>query len=742
LGLSTKEVITQKELMVQPNTPRFLREGDKIELSTKVVNLSDKSLNGQAELQLFDAATNRSLNTEFRNISSTKSFSIAAGQSSVVQFAVEIPSSFTSTLLWRITAKANNYSDGEEAPLPVLTNRMLVTETMPLPMRGSGTKSFSFDKLLQAGNSKTIVNYALTVEYTSNPAWYAVQALPYLMEYPYECAEQTWNRYYANALASRLVTSSPRIKQIFEKWKTSDTAAMLSNLQKNQELKSVLLEETPWLLQAKSEEQQKKNIALLFDLVRMSNELDKNFELLKTMQSVNGGFVWFKGGPDDRYITQYIVTGIGHLRKLGGLSKQQEEQLSIILRTAIPYLDKKIKEDYDNLIKHKADLKKQNIGYLEIQYLYMRSFFPQFKIAVASQTAYTYFRSQSQQFWTKQNNYTKGMTALALYRTGNVQTSAAILKSLKETAITNEELGMYWKDNSFGRSWFWWYAPIETQALLIEAFSEISKDTKTVDDLRTWLIKNKQTNNWQTTKATAEACYAMLLQGTDWLATEPAITIQLGNTTVSNNEQKTEAGTGYLKKTIDASSVNPSMGNINISVQQPINQTTKQSINSPSWGAVYWQYFEDLDKITTAATPLELNKKLFVEKNSDRGPVLTAVTNDSKLNIGDKIKVRIELRVDRDMEYVHMKDMRASALEPVNVLSGYKWQGGLGYYESTKDASTNFFFNYLPKGTYVFEYPLFVTHAGNFSNGITSIQCMYAPEFSAHSEGVRIQAVP
>jgi hypothetical protein len=594
------------------------------------------------------------------------------------------------------------------------------------------------------------VNQALTVEYTSNPAWYAVQALPYLMEFPYECAEQTWNRYYANALATKIVNSSPRIKQIFEKWTSPlssrrgaggevDTAVLLSALQKNQELKSVLLEETPWVLQAKTEEQQKKNIALLFDLVRMSNELKKNFEQLKTMQSENGGFVWFKGGPDDRYITQYIVTGIGHLKKLGGITKSQQEDLNSILRLAIPYLDKKIKEDYDKLVKSKTVLKNQNTGYLEIQYLYMRSFFPEQKIAAASQRAYNYYRKQSQQFWTKQNNYAKGMTALALNRTGDIQTASAILKSLKETAIVNEEMGMYWKDNSFGYSWFWWHAPIETQALLIEAFSEIGKDTKTIDDLRTWLIKNKQTNNWRTTKATAEACYAMLLQGTDWLSSEPVVTIQLGSTTLKNTEEKAEAGTGYFKKTIEASAINPAMGNIKLTVQQPINKSTNQQNIAASWGAVYWQYFEDLDKITTAATPLQLTKKLFIENNTDRGPVLTPVANGSKLKIGNKIKVRIELRVDRDMEYVHMKDMRASALEPTNVLSGYKWQGGLGYYESTKDASTNFFFNYLRKGAYVFEYPLFVTHAGNFSNGITSIQCMYAPEFSAHSEGVRIQ---
>ena len=253
--------------------------------------------------------------------------------------------------------------------------------------------------------------------------------------------------------------------------------------------------------------------------------------------------------------------------------------------------------------------------------------------------------------------------------------------------------------------------------------------------MKTWLIKNKQTNNWKTTKATAEACYAMLLQGTDWLATEPNVSIKLGATTISSTTAPSpEAGTGYFKKTIEPQFIKSDMGNITVNVQGKTNQPS----GAPSWGAVYWQYFEDMDKITSAATPLKLQKKLFIEKNTDRGPVLTPVQEGTAVKVGDKIKVRIELRVDRDMEYVHMKDMRSSSMEPVNVLSGYKWQGGLGYYEATKDASTDFFFHYLRKGTYVFEYPVFVTHAGNFSNGITTIQCLYAPEFSSHSEGVRL----
>ncbi len=741
LGMSQKEIITQKELMVQPNAPRFLRQGDRMEFSAKIVNLTDKEFTGQAQLELIDIATNQSVDGWFQNIFPNQYFTVAAGQSEAVKFPIEIPFQFTSALAWRVVARAGNISDGEEAAIPVLTNKLLVTETLPMPMRGTGTKTFKFEKLINSltQGAETLQHHTLTFEYTANPAWYAVQALPYLIENKNESSEQTWNRYYANSLAAMIANSSPRIQQIFTKWKTIDTAALISNLQKNEELKSALLEETPWVLQAKTEAEQKKNIALLFDIVKMGIELKNSLEKLKAAQSSNGGFVWFEGGPDDRYMTQYIITGIGHLQKLKAVQKDQEKELQSILKSAIAYLDKKIKEDYDNLVKSKAKLSQQNISYIHVQYLYMRSFFPQYPVAASSQTAYNYYRKQSQQYWMKGNKFMQGMAALSLNRTGDKQTPKAILRSLKETSINNEELGMYWKENSFGRSWFWWYAPIETQALLIEAFYEITNDKKIVDDLKTWLIKNKQTNNWRTTKATADACYAMLLQGTELLTNEPIVTIKTGTTSISNiTEKEIEAGTSYFKKTISGNFIKPEMGNISISVEQPKNSNSQQS-NMPLWGAAYWQYFQDLDKITNASTPLQLNKKLFIEKNSDRGPVLTPVGEGTGLQVGNKLKVRIELRVDRDMEYVHMKDMRASALEPVNVISGYKWQGGLGYYETTKDASTSFFFSYLRKGTYVFEYPLFVTHAGNFSNGITTIQCLYAPEFSAHSEGVRLR---
>jgi hypothetical protein len=735
LGYSSKEIITQKELMVQPNAPRFLREGDRLSFPVKIANLSSHELKGNVSLLLMDSETNEALDGKFGNNTPSKPFSIAAGQSSVVFFNVQVPKGFTGMLTWRATAQSGELADGEENVLPVLPNRMLVTESLPISTRGQGDRTFAFEKLKQAGNSQTLQHQSLTVEFTSNPAWYAVQALPYLMEYPWECAEQTWGRFYANAIAAHIVRSSPLVAQVFSKWKTLDTTALQSNLTKNQELKALLLEETPWVLTAKSGAAQKKNIALLFDVVRMGNEQERALSKLREMQTPNGGFPWFKGGADDRYITQYIVTGIGHLKKMNAFSSEQERQATIILDKALPYLDSRMQEDYASLIRNKVNLKELAPGPQAIQYLYMRSFFPYKAIPSASNEAYQLFFTRAKATWINHSKMLQGMIALAMQRSRESQTAQEILESLKQKAIRHEELGMYWKDSQ--RSWWWYEAPIERQALLIEAFEEIGKDASVVNDLKTWLLKNKQTNNWESTKATAEACYALLQQGSNWLAESPATTVRLGETEIRSNGDATEAGTGYFKHALNAAAIKPDMGNIRVSVH-----ASAAANELPSWGAVYWQYFEDLDKITFSETPLKLSKQLFVETNTDSGPVLTPIREGGAVKVGDKIKVRIELRVDRDMEYVHMKDMRASGLEPVNVLSGYRWQGGLGYYESTRDASTNFFFNALRKGTYVFEYPLFITHEGDFSNGITTIQCMYAPEFTAHSEGVRLKALP
>lgn len=738
-GTIIEEVITQKELMVYPNAPRFFREGDKMTFSTKIVNLSEKNIEGgMAKIFFFDALTMKDITTNILKsdpVSSTgeNSFKVEKAKSTMVEWQIAIPEGY-SAITYKVVAKSSNFSDGEEKVLPVLTNRMLVTESLPLPIRGNQTKTFSFEKLIN-NKSTTLKSEKLTLEFTSNPAWYAIQALPYLIEYPYECAEQTFSRFYANSIASHIANSNPKIRNVFESWKSTSPESFLSNLEKNQELKAAILEETPWVLNAQNESERKKRVGLLFDLNKMANEQQRALKKLQELQVANGGWTWFKGMPESRYITLHIATGMGRLKHMGVTNIKADAKSWNMTFAAVQYLDNRIKDDYDYLKKYKVDLEKNNINSDQIMYLYARSYFiNDLEISSRNKEAYQYYFNQAKKYWLSNSRYMQGMIAVVMNRSNpdsyRDQTATKIVASLKENAINHDELGMYWKENTGG--YYWYQAPIETQALLIEAFDEITNDQKSVEAMKVWLLKQKQTQDWRTTKATTDACYALLMKGSDWLVTENNIEIQVGNTIIDPKKLdgvKVEAGTGYFKTSWNNKEILPEMGTIKI---------TKKD-EGVSWGAMYWQYFEQLDKITPHETPLKIVKKVFLQENSASGPVIKPITDKTKLKPGDKLKVRIELRVDRNMEYVHMKDMRAAGFEPINVFSGYRYQGGLGYFETTKDASTNFFFDYLPKGTYVFEYPLKVNMKGDFSNGITTIQCMYAPEFTSHSEGVRIQ---
>lgn len=721
----TQQTVTQKELMVIPNAPRFLREDDQITISSKIANISYKNIYGEAILQLFDALDNSSIDTKLGNAINQKSFTVDAKGNTNVSWDLTIPEGIQA-VQYKVLAKTEEFSDGEQNVLPVLSNRMLVTETMPMWIRSNQTKTFSLDKLKNT-TSSTLRHHNLTLEITSNPAWYAVQALPYLMEYPYECNEQTFSRYYANALASHIANSNPRIQEVFNHWKNSD--ALLSNLEKNQELKSLLIQETPWLRDAQSETEQKKRIALLFDLNKMNSELQISKNKLKKNQLQNGSWPWFDGGRPNRFITQHIITGFGHLKHLKVAENEDERRM---IEKAIKYLDTEFIKEYKELRKYNkdVDLSKNHLSNTQLHFMYMRSFYPEIKTSKEVEEILIYYQSQIQKYWLSRSLYSKGMMALISFRNNDTNTANKILTSLKENSITSEELGMYWKANT--NSWYWYQAPIETQALLIETFAEIENDKETVDNLKIWLLKNKQTNRWKTTKATTEAVYALLLQGSDWLSVTNMVDVIIGGKQIEPSKLenvKVEAGTGYYKTSWKTDEINPEMADVTISKKG----------KGIAWGGLYWQYFEDLDKITSAETPLKLKKKLFLKTNTDLGEELSEINKDTILKLGDLVRVRIELRTDRNMEFIHMKDMRAAGFEPVNVMSSYKYQDGLGYYESTKDAATNFFMDYLPKGVYIFEYDLRVNNSGNMSNGITTIQSMYAPEFSSHSEGIRIK---
>ena len=742
-AVKSMQTVTQKEVMVIPNAPRFLRQKDIITLSAKITNLTNNALNGIAQLELTDAITNKKIDVLMQNIKANKKFTVAKDGNTNVSWEVFIPET-VQAVQYRIVAKAGSFSDGEQQVLPVLSNRKLVTETLPIWINSNETKTFTLDKLRE-NNSTTLKNHKLTLEVTSNPVWYAIQSLPYLMEYPYECSEQTFSRFYANTLASFIANSNPRIQEVFNMWKSSD--ALLSNLEKNEELKSLIIQETPWLRDAQSESEQKKRIALLFDLNKMKNEQERTIAKLKDMQMSSGGFPWFKGAEyENNYITLHIATGFGHLEKLG--AAQFNTETKKMITNAVNYLDSQLVKKYNILLEnadklkrksknksagekvYKNYLEKNHLDYTTIQYLYMRSFYQNLAKNSSLEEAVNYYQKQSEQYWTEFNLYAKGQIALTSFRNDEKTSAIKILNSLKENAISSDELGMYWKTNN--ASYYFYQAPVETQALMVEVFTELENDTQTIDKLKVWLLKNKQTNSWKTTKATSEAIYALLLNGSDWVNnSEELVTIKIGEHQIEPTKlesAKIEAGTGYFKTSWSGKEITKEMGTVTISKKN----------KGIAWAGLYWQYFEDLDKISVANTPLKLSKKLFLKVNSDTGKELIEITNSSQLKVGDLITVRIELSSDRNMEFIHMKDMRAAGLEPINVISRYKYQDNLSYYESTKDAATNFFFDYLPKGVFVFEYDLRVNNAGNFSNGITTIQSMYAPEFSSHSKGVRL----
>jgi hypothetical protein len=749
-GSFEDHVVSSKELMVQPNAPRFLREGDVIEFTVKVSNQSDRpqsgivrvtfqeALNGQTAdklLQVQAVATGRdSAGARPAANGNEQTFDIPAKQSRGFAWRITVPDG-CGFLTYKAVAAAAALSDGEEGAVPVLSRRILVTESLPLPIRGPGSKKFEMARLLKSGGSRTLQNQSLTVQMASHPAWYAVLALPYLMEYPHECSEQVFNRLYANTLARTVAASDPKIHRVFEQWR--NTPALESPLEKNQDLKNVALEETPWLRQAESESQARKNIGILFEDNRLNYETDRTLEKLAQMQLADGSWPWFPGGRGNDYITLYITTGFGRLRHLGA-----DINVAPAVR-ALARLDLWMNESYERIQSH-PDPDKYVPSATDALYLYGRSFFLKDQpIAAASKKAVDFFLNQSRKFWLKTDcRQTQGQLALALARFDASAekpdpTPAAIMNSLKERSVSTEEMGMFWRETEL--SWWWYRAPIETQALMIEAFDEIMHDATAVENCQVWLLKQKQTQNWKTTKATADAVYALLLRGKELLSSDALVQVKLDGidvtptTDVSNSRTpgpdrkggRPEAGTGFYEVRFTDGEIKPKFGEI----------TVRKTDAGVAWGGIHWQYLEDMSKVTPyEGTPLKLKKELFTRTATSRGQELQPIKGPVK--VGDELVVRIELRVDRDMEYVHMKDQRGSGTEPVNVLSQYKYQDGLSYYESTRDTATHFFIDYLPKGTYVFEYATRVQLRGRYQTGVTEIQCMYAPEFGSHSGSV------
>ncbi len=716
-GFIEDTAVTSRELMVQPNPPRFLREGDALEFTVKVANQSPTRQTGKVRLTFADAATDKSADERLANTMPEQDFDLPANESRSFSWKLKVPDG-AEPLKFKALAATDRMSDGEEGLLPVLSRRTLVTESLPMSLRGAQTKTFDFTRLAESAKSGTIQSQSLTVQMVSNPAWYAVMALPYLIEFPHECSEQTFNRYYANVLAEHIANSDPKIRAVFDQWKA--TPALASPLEKNAELAAITLEETPWLRDANAQGKSRRNVGILFDENRLAAEKTRVFEKLAETQNADGAWSWFPGGPPSDAITLYIMTGLGRLRRMG------IEPDPAPAEKGLKRLDGWIEKLHREILKNGKS--KENHLTTEIAaYLYARSFFVNGNpIPPESRRAVNYFLAQAREHWPKLGNrQSQAHAAIALHRLGDKAAAAEIVKSLRERATTNEEMGMFWREAE--QPWSWWRAPIETHAMMIEVFDEVAGDARAVEDAKAWLLKQKQTQDWKTTKATADAIYALLRRGTNILASDAVVETKLGDMVLKPG--KLEAGTGFYEHKFVRAEVKPELARI----------TLTKTDAGISWGSAHWHYLEDIADVTAADSgALIVEKQLFARQDSPKGQVLVPV--NGRVKVGDELVVRIILRVDRDMEYVHLKDHRGSGTEPVNVLSGYRWQGRLGFYETTRDAATHWYFDRLPKGEHVLESSVRVVHRGRYQAGFATIQCMYAPEFSAHSGSAWVEA--
>ena len=693
-----------KEFMLQPNMPRFVRVGDKANIAASLMNLSDKGVKGTVRMELFNPETEKVF------YSQKQKFDVKGGETGHVNFTFEVGDKYA-VMACRMVADGDTFSDGEQRYIPVLTDKQWVTETVPLNVNGEGAHIFSLENLFNK-HSKTASEQRLTVEFTAHPAWYAVQALPVVAHPQNEDALSWATAYYAHSLAACIVKENPRIKQIFDSWKAQSGTkeTFMSNLQKNQELKNILLAETPWLTEATNEAEQKQRIATLFDLNTMNSQLAVSVEKLGELQNADGAWSWYKGMQGSRYVTTQVME---MLVRLNALTHQDaDSRMQPMIQKGFEYLGKQAAEEYKSM---KEAEKKGAVGIRPseqvLRYLYICVLDGK---APVDKKVNQYFIDKLSGEGKELTIYGKALGAIILQQAGKVAEAKLFMQSLMEYSVVTDEMGRYFDTPKARYSWFSYKIPTEVAAM--EAIQRITKDTKAIDEMKRWLLKQKQTQTWETLIATADAVYALMATGaSDLLANTGGVEITLGKEVIRT---PADDAIGYIKKTV--------IGDVmNIKKVRVDKEGTGMG-----WGAVYAQYLESMDQIGEQGNGLSVSRQLY--KGDE------ALNESAPLKVGDKITVRLTVKADRDMDFVQIKDDRAACMEPLQAVSGFRWSNGLGYYQATKDASTQFFIDQMRKGTYVIEYQVYVNRTGEYQTGIATVQSAYAPEFGGHTGGYRV----
>lgn len=699
-GLLQAETRTEKPFMIQPNLPRFLRKGDETSLAASLINLSTEEVKGAVRLELVNPMD------ESVVYQAVQDFQVKAGETGSVRFTFPVNMD-GEVLICRMKAEAGEFSDGEQHYLPVLTDKQWMTETLSLQVKDGESQEVSLKDLFN-GQSKTAQNRQLTIELTSTPIWYAVQALPVVGNPQQDDAFSWASAYYANAVARKIVELNPQIQPVFDAWKKQGVKkeTLWSELEKNQELKSLLLAETPWLAQAADEQEQRQRMGLLFDLNTMNYRMEQTVEKLKALQKADGSWSWFNGMQGSRLVTTQVVELLARLKSMHIMA---DAQMAGMYLKGLNYLENAFCQEYENLKKNEARKKSpQWPSELAVRYLYITSLDAMAGEKV-NKVAKEYMVSKLENRSATYSIYEKALIARILQAQGKRTQAEILVRSIKEYTVVTPEMGRYFDTPKAGYAWNGYRIP--TQVAAMEAIQCVEKDEKMLEEMKLWLLKQKQVQCWNTPLATADAVYALLSDGMA-LTESGQMQAVAGNVTLETPKD----GLGCISHTL--SGVEAEVKTLTVS------HTGKAA----GWGAVYAQYLEDMDRVKAfEGKGLQVSRE-YIYKGKD-------LSAKGKLQVGDKLTVRLTLRADRDMDFVCLKDERAACMEPVRQVSGYEWSDGLGRYRVSGDAATTFFMDHLRKGTYVIEYDVHVDRSGVYQAGTSEIQSVYAPEFGSHTEG-------
>ena len=712
------DFVTRKTLMVQPHVPRFLYEGDKCDFTAKVSNSGNESIEAVVKLKID--------NEEY-----SKTVSVEANGSTAVSFPIIAPAK-KNYLTYSITVESLRYSDGEQAKIAVLPRRTLATETMALYTNGTEKREFVFDAL-KDNHSETLEHKSLTLDIVSNPIWYAIEALPPLCKEENPSNERLFHRYYAATMGSYLIDRYPEVEGYSDFYRRDSLATLRQEL----------------------------------------------LNRLATSQSTDGGWAWMNGFDSDRYTTLLIIKGLGELEAMGCISIAQNDTLYTMVKRGIGFLDANY---HDSYIRMKR--KPTTLDSYALYYLYTRSMFPEMPFGDTPSIAYDHYKKLLlADKATKGTLMQKAMKMLTLIRLTEQSKAAAIAEVVRQSSLSSDEMGVYWRDNTYG--WSWDSNPIATQALLIEAFAQLNQPTDIIGRMQQWLLKQKQTTEWSNSIATAQAVHALVgasphpLPKRGLSNSAESMKIKVGGKPLTSAmstvplfiegraEQSEAEGVafgpfgrrttfpsearsknlGIIKRQWAPNEISPSLARVSIEKQTP----------GISWGSMTWQYYEDADKVKASGTGLTLKCTYYKVENREGKEILTALPalslfkgdepegrrgysfeSFTALHKGDRIRVRLQFTADRAMDYVELHLQRPAALEPTSTRSGYTYSNGIGYYRSIENTQTKFYFYRLNKGEYFIDCDLWVSQSGNYTCGVSTIQCMYAPEFVATAEGTRI----